>query len=102
MTDDDPETFEHRRRPERTKDTNWKLSGEATMLNPLLRFVAIVEKTKDGHIGYALDYYPEEKSKLYQCRFFGSRIVGDFATPEEANAYLVMWLNSAAKAGSVS
>jgi hypothetical protein len=49
--------------------------------NKLRYFAVVSEKEK---IGYALDYYPNEK-RAYQ-REQGSLIIGDFDTPKEALA----------------
>jgi hypothetical protein len=43
-----------------------------------LRFFAIF----DGPNGYAHDYYPEERAE--DLRYFGRKVIGDFATAEEA------------------
>jgi hypothetical protein len=43
-----------------------------------LRFFAIF----DGRNGYAHDYYPEERAE--DLRYFGRKVIGDFATAEEA------------------
>ena len=45
-----------------------------------LRYFAVVDASEK--FGYALDYYPNEE-RSYK-REQGSRIIGDFATPEEA------------------
>ena len=45
-----------------------------------LRWFAVVEKR--AKLGYVVDYYPEEK-RAYE-RDYGVAIIGDFATPEEA------------------
>ena len=47
-----------------------------------LRYFAVV--SADAKVGYALDYYPNEK-RAYN-RESGSLIIGDFATAEEALA----------------
>jgi hypothetical protein len=45
-----------------------------------LRYFAVVDAS--AKIGYALDYYPNEKRRYN--RELGSRIIGEFVTPEEA------------------